>query len=162
MFPLSLLILPFILVLGTFIADLRTAGIGAAIALALAQAGADLILAQRDIAHTTTRDTIRGLPGGKAKAEIIQCDLTDLENVKSVFDRALKVAEGGEVHILVNNAGMLMRQDSVDIGLDDWNQVRGFLRILSNPFDNLIWKSFLVAALCPCWKYSADILLARF
>lgn len=60
----------------------------------------------------------------------MKCDLTDVEDVKSVFDRATKVADGGEVHILVNNAGMLIRQDSVDVGLEEWSQVRNPLGLL--------------------------------
>ena len=52
---------------------------------------------------------------------VIPCDLGNLEDVKLVFDRAVEAA--GEIHVLVNNAGMLIRSDSVDVTLEDWNTV---------------------------------------
>lgn len=48
--------------------------------------------------------------------------MNDLEDVKQVVPRALEVG-GGEVHILVNCGGMLIREDSVDVKEDDWNTV---------------------------------------
>ncbi|WVQ78846.1 hypothetical protein IAT38_000937 [Cryptococcus sp. DSM 104549] len=100
-------------------------GIGASIALSLAQAGANIILAQRDVSNTSTKDVISKSAQG-VKSEIIKCDLNDLEDVKETFGRALKVADGwgtGGVEILVNCGGMLKRDDTVDVGLDDWNLV---------------------------------------
>ncbi|CAD6578257.1 MAG: reductase [Tremellales sp. Tagirdzhanova-0007] len=96
-------------------------GIGAAIAIALAQAGANIIIAQRDESHTITRDAIRALPG--RKAEILKCDLSDLDEVKTVFESAVGIAEGGRVHILVNCGGMLIREDAVNVEFDDWTKV---------------------------------------
>ena len=100
-------------------ADSHVSGIGAAIAVSFAQAGATVIIAQRDISNTATRDAIRALPGGKA--EIIKCDLNDMENVKGVFDEAVKIT--GEVDILVNCGGMLIREDAVNVLEEDWNFV---------------------------------------
>jgi len=97
-------------------------GIGAAIALALAQAGAFVILAQRDVSNTSTLDAIKADPAA-AGATIIKCDLSDLGQVKGVFDEALKVAPQGRIEILVNNAGMLTRIDAVDIPYEAWSQV---------------------------------------
>ena len=44
-----------------------------------------------------------------------------MESVKAVFDEAIKVT--GEVHILVNCGGMLIREDSVNVLEEDWNFV---------------------------------------
>ena len=97
------------------------AGIGAAMTLALAQAGADIISAQRDTSNTSTRDAVQAV--GR-KCEIIECDLTDSESVKTTFERGVKAM--GNVDILINCGGMLQRQDTVDILEADWNRVRGF------------------------------------
>ncbi|ORY24472.1 hypothetical protein BCR39DRAFT_566597 [Naematelia encephala] len=93
-------------------------GIGQAIAIALAQAGARIVLAQRDVGNTATRDAIRAL---STECEIVHCDLTDLDDVKTVFQRTLQVVN--EVHILVNCGGMLMREDTVNVSEQDWTKV---------------------------------------
>ncbi|RSH79022.1 uncharacterized protein EHS24_001950 [Apiotrichum porosum] len=92
-------------------------GIGAAIAIALAQAGAAVIIAQRDVNNTATRDAIRAAGGS---AEVVAADLGDVSDAKEVFGRALDVAD---VSILVNCGGILRRNDSVDIEVDEWNSV---------------------------------------
>lgn len=93
-------------------------GIGAAIALALAQAGARVVLAQRDISNTDTRDAIVKIGG---QADIIPCDLAVREDAEKVVARALEVVD--HFDILINNGGMLQRADSVDVTNDDWDQV---------------------------------------
>lgn len=95
------------------------AGIGASIAIALAQAGARVVLAQRDMGNTDTRDAIVKEGG---KADIIPCDLAVREDAEKVVDRALEVVD--HIDILINNGGMLQRSDTVDVTNDDWDQVR--------------------------------------
>jgi len=96
-----------------------TRGIGEACAIALAQAGADICLIQRDTTKTSTRDAIRLLG---VRAEIVGCDLSDMEAVKGVFARALEVM-GGEIHILVNCGGIQRRHPAVDFPENDWDEV---------------------------------------
>ncbi|KZP24900.1 NAD(P)-binding protein [Athelia psychrophila] len=95
-----------------------TRGIGAACAVALAQAGASICLVQRDSTNLATHDTIKAQG---AKVEVLHCDLADLEAVKAVFGKA--VALMGEVHILVNCAGIQRRAPSVDFSEQDWDDV---------------------------------------
>ncbi|OCF45342.1 hypothetical protein I317_00865 [Kwoniella heveanensis CBS 569] len=97
-------------------------GIGQAIAVALAGAGAQVILAQRDTSNKATQELIKALPDSPG-TKIIPCDLEDLDDVKQVFDRALKVASGGTIDILVNCGGMLIREDSVNVTHADWSKV---------------------------------------
>ena len=59
-----------------------TRGIGAKIALALSQAGADLILVQRDTKNTGTKDAIEATGG---KADIVVCDLGDKASVGNLI-----------------------------------------------------------------------------
>jgi NAD(P)-dependent dehydrogenase (short-subunit alcohol dehydrogenase family) len=76
-------------------------GLGKAMALALAEAGADVVaVARTEAAIEETAGAIRAL-GRRALA--LPCDVHDSEAVKSVVDRT--VAEFGHVDVLVNNAG---------------------------------------------------------
>ena len=76
-------------------------GIGRAIALGYAQAGADLVLASRDEA-SLTRWPSRCRALGRA-AHVIPTDVTDPEAVVRLVDGA--VDRLGRVDVLVNNAG---------------------------------------------------------
>ncbi|CAE6410740.1 2-deoxy-D-gluconate 3-dehydrogenase [Rhizoctonia solani AG-1 IB] len=96
-----------------------TRGIGAACAIALAEAGANICLIQRDESNTATRDAIRAL--GR-RADIAVCDLSDLEAVKTVFDRALELM-GGQIHIMVNCGGIQRRAPAVEFPESYWDEV---------------------------------------
>lgn len=95
-------------------------GIGASIAIAFAQAGARIVIAQRDVSNTATRDAIVAAGG---QADIVQCDLGDRADAEKVFDKALQVVGSGGIDILVNNGGMLERTDSVDVSQEEWDRV---------------------------------------
>jgi len=91
-------------------------GIGAGISVALAEAGADVIIvyrARRDEAERV-HDTIRRL---QRRCDLIQYDLADLEGIGSVAAEAIR--RMGRVDILVNNAGVadLVPFDKVTIGM---------------------------------------------
>ena len=92
-------------------------GIGQAIALSLAAAGADIAAVGRTPAQETV-DKVRAL--GR-KAEIISADLSTIEPVQRVVDETLEKLGG--LHILVNNAGIIRRADSVDFTEADWDAV---------------------------------------
>lgn len=92
-------------------------GIGQGIALALAQAGADIAAAGRSAADETV-EQIRAL--GR-KAEIVMADLSSIEPVQRVVDETLEKL--GSVDILVNNAGIIRRNDAVDFTEEDWDAV---------------------------------------
>lgn len=92
-------------------------GIGQGIALALAQAGADIAAVGRSAA-TDTVEKVRAL--GR-KAEIISADLSSIEPVGRIVDET--VEKLGGLHILVNNAGIIRRNDAVDFTEEDWDAV---------------------------------------
>lgn len=99
-----------------------TRGIGAACAIALAQAGADICLVQRDdTSNTATRDTIRS-KYSERKCEIVVADLSNPSATREAFDKALEVM-GGEIHILINCAGIQRRAPAVDFSEQDWSDV---------------------------------------
>ncbi|BCB05145.1 SDR family oxidoreductase [Bacillus sp. KH172YL63] len=95
-----------------------TRGIGRSMALALAEAGADIALLQRNVEHTEVKDEIEQLC---RKCSIIQCDLEKEEEVKSAIPSV--VSTFGKVDILVNNAGIQRRSPSVDFPESDWDDV---------------------------------------
>ncbi len=92
-------------------------GIGQAIALALAAAGADVALIGRTPA-TDTADKARAL--GR-KAEIVSADLSTIAPVAGVVEQTIDTLGG--LDILVNNAGIIRRNDSLDFTEEDWDAV---------------------------------------
>jgi 2-deoxy-D-gluconate 3-dehydrogenase len=92
-------------------------GLGQAIACGLARAGADLILLGRPGAQSATRDLVAGL--GR-DVQVVDLDISDHDAVERV---AAEVAAEHRVDILINNAGIIDRQDSVEVSRKAWNQV---------------------------------------
>jgi 2-deoxy-D-gluconate 3-dehydrogenase len=89
------------------------AGLGQAMALALANAGADII-GLGSSAMPDTRERIEAL--GRRFEEII-CDLSFGSNFDTV------VARAGKIDILVNNAGIIRRSDFLELAETDWDEV---------------------------------------
>ncbi len=92
-------------------------GIGQAIALALAAAGADVALIGRTPA-TDTAEQVRAL--GR-RAEIVSADLSTIAPVEGVVAQVVDTLGG--LDILVNNAGIIRRADSLDFTEEDWDAV---------------------------------------
>jgi 2-deoxy-D-gluconate 3-dehydrogenase len=93
-------------------------GIGRAVAVALARAGADVVCHGNRRAADATRDEVRAL--GR-RAHSLTFDLSQRENAAELFERA-REALGG-VDILVNNAGTIRRSTAVEYGESDWDVV---------------------------------------
>ncbi|MGY4688561.1 SDR family oxidoreductase [Salibacterium sp. K-3] len=94
-----------------------TRGIGKAIALAFAEARADIALVQRS-SNDQTKKEIEQLG---VKAKIYYCDLNDMEQVRTVVPKIND--EMGSIDILVNNAGIQKRHPAVEFPENDWDQV---------------------------------------
>jgi len=92
-------------------------GIGQAIAIALAQAGADVAVAGR----SEPTETLDLLAATGRTAINIKADLSSIEPVGRVIDEA--VAGLGKVDILVNNAGIIRRDDLLQFSEEDWDAV---------------------------------------
>ncbi|MFP7478927.1 SDR family oxidoreductase [Terribacillus saccharophilus] len=95
-----------------------TRGIGRAIAIALAEAGADIALLQRNPANKEVKEIIESY---NRKCEIIPCDLHDMEQVKAAIPEVLNKL--GDVDILVNNVGIQSRAPAVDFTEEEWDRV---------------------------------------
>lgn len=94
-------------------------GIGKAIALGLAEAGADIGL----VARTTSElEAVAGqIQALGRRAVPISSDLTRTEGVQPLVEEL--VGQLGRIDILVNNAGINIPQDSVDVTVEAWDQI---------------------------------------
>jgi 2-deoxy-D-gluconate 3-dehydrogenase len=92
-------------------------GIGQAIAVSLAEAGADIAAVGRT-APTETGETVKA--AGRRFVSIA-ADLSSTEPVKRVIDET--VAALGRADVLVNNAGIIRRADAVEFSEEDWDAV---------------------------------------
>jgi len=93
-------------------------GLGQGMALALAEAGADIVGATYAASAPETEAAVR--KAGRRYIHV-QGDLTSLEPIARIMKAAI---EGfGRVDILVNNAGIIMRNDAVDFTEAEWDSV---------------------------------------
>lgn len=92
-------------------------GLGQGMAVALAEAGCDVVGVNRKIPHETA-EKINAL-GRRFMA--IQADLSQQDALTSIVTQT--VSAFGRVDILVNNAGTIRRQDALDFSEKDWDDV---------------------------------------
>jgi 2-deoxy-D-gluconate 3-dehydrogenase len=92
-------------------------GLGRGMAMGLAEAGADVVLVDREPANETA-GAIRSL--GR-KALVITADLMSTESIPSILQRTIETF--GKVDILVNNAGIIRRAPAIDYSEKDWDDV---------------------------------------
>jgi 2-deoxy-D-gluconate 3-dehydrogenase len=93
------------------------AGIGQAIAVALAGAGADVAL----VGRTPATETLAQVEALGRRGVLIAADLGTIEPVDRIVSETLDGL--GRLDILVNNAGIIRRADSVDFTEADWDAV---------------------------------------
>ena len=94
-------------------------GLGRAMALALAQAGADVIINGRDAAKLAP--VVAEVEKLGRRATAIQADLGQRADVQRLIEQA--IAWQGHLDILVNNAGIIKRTPAADHSDADWDLV---------------------------------------
>jgi 2-deoxy-D-gluconate 3-dehydrogenase len=94
-------------------------GLGAEIALGLAQCGASLVLADLNVPENSAK---RAKELGR-RCIALQTDISDEEQVKGLIERA--ISEYGKVDILINNAGVsqLTYTPTEDLPTQEWDRV---------------------------------------
>jgi NAD(P)-dependent dehydrogenase (short-subunit alcohol dehydrogenase family) len=92
-------------------------GLGRAISLALARAGADVALGLRDV--DTGGDVAEEIEAMGRRALRLQMDVTDLDQVGRAVDDA--VAGLGRLDILVNNVGIGPENPAEDVRVEDFD-----------------------------------------
>lgn len=92
-------------------------GLGQAIAVALANAGAGVV----GVGRSTMDETARRCAETGAAFQSIEADLATTEPIAHIVAEAARFA--GRIDILVNNAGIIRRADAIDFTEADWDAV---------------------------------------
>jgi 2-deoxy-D-gluconate 3-dehydrogenase len=93
-------------------------GLGAAIAMALAEAGANVGCHGRDTDPGTTCEAISA--AGR-KTFYFSGDLADAKSCTGLFEKT--IAEFGSIDILVNNAGSIHRAPAAEYPMESWDEL---------------------------------------
>lgn len=94
-------------------------GLGREMSVAMAKAGADLVIASRRMGPI--EETAEAVREQGRRAIAVSTDVTESAQVNSLFERAID--EFGKVDVLFNNAGIVRGQGSIpiwDISDEDW------------------------------------------
>jgi NAD(P)-dependent dehydrogenase (short-subunit alcohol dehydrogenase family) len=94
------------------------AGIGAAIAIGMAQFGADVVIAEIDPDRGAT--TARAVEAAGRAALVVPTDASDAEQIRAMVEQAK--ARFGRIDILVNNVGGVRRQRFLDQSERSWRR----------------------------------------
>ncbi len=92
-------------------------GLGQAMAIGLAEAGAGVVC----ISSSGSAHTVETIQANGGQATDLPADLSRIDGLEEVFAKAL--AAYGRIDILVNNAGMIRRTPAADHGRQDWYDV---------------------------------------
>jgi len=92
-------------------------GLGQGMALGLAEAGCDIV-GVNIVEPQETREKVTAL--GRRFLSL-KADLGDISCIDGVLAKAL--AEFGKINILVNNAGIIRREDAISFSEKDWDDV---------------------------------------
>ena len=96
-------------------------GIGRAIAVAFAQAGAHLVLAEHPAFHQEAlKELVAEIEGMGRKALVALTDVTDVKQIRAMADKAKETF--GRIDILVNNAGWTDTTPAVDVTEEEWDR----------------------------------------
>ncbi len=93
-------------------------GIGAATAARFLDEGASVVVLDRD--QEAGEKLATELPG---LAGVVMCDVSDLAQVQSAVQEAIDTMGG--IDVLINNAGISIRHDFLDITPEEWGSVIG-------------------------------------
>ena len=94
-------------------------GLGRHMALALAKAGADLVITSRDASHLTAAESEIKATGRQVLS--LALDVRSLQSIQAMVAEAEKVY--GHLDILLNNAGCNVRKPALEVTWDDWNLI---------------------------------------
>jgi len=94
-------------------------GLGRGMALALAEAGADVVVASRTL--SALKEVSQEIKDKGKNSLPIELDVWDLFSINQMVEKVLD--EFGKIDILVNNAGMNIRKPAVEVTEEDWNKI---------------------------------------
>ena len=94
-------------------------GIGKAIAMGLAREGADLVLADKDIAGLKTVE--KAILDLGVRADTVQADVTQEQSIEAIFAKTME--RFGRLDILVNNAGVFGAAPIDEMSTETWDRL---------------------------------------
>lgn len=94
-------------------------GIGLGIAVGLAQAGANIVVAARN--EEKTKEALQQIQQTGSEGLGLTTDVTDEDSVASMIDETVK--KFGRLDILVNNAGIGISRNPQDYTYEEWRKV---------------------------------------
>ena len=92
-------------------------GLGQGMALALAEAGANIV----GVSIVKMDETAKLIKEAGAKFHPIEANLMSQEPIEGIVKEAL--TQGPRIDILINNAGIIRRNDALDFSVKDWDDV---------------------------------------
>ncbi len=95
-------------------------GIGRAIVARLAEAGASVVIADRDCVEA--EKVALHLNGQGWQTLAVECDIAQEAEIKATVQKAL--ARFGKIDILVNNAGIYPMKPALELSADEWDRVQ--------------------------------------
>jgi 2-deoxy-D-gluconate 3-dehydrogenase len=96
-------------------------GLGQAIAIGLAHAGADLALTELEDRLPAAQETAREVEREGRRAFVSPLDVTKIPMIEETVERSIR--HFGRLDILVNNAGINVAKPALDVTEEDWDRV---------------------------------------
>ncbi|HEU4851779.1 MAG TPA: SDR family oxidoreductase [Telluria sp.] len=96
-----------------------SSGLGASFSRALAAAGAEVVLASRDVERL--KELRAEIEANGGAAHVVTMDITDLASIKAAIAHA--ETEAGPIDILINNSGVSSTQRLLDVTPEDYAYV---------------------------------------
>jgi 2-deoxy-D-gluconate 3-dehydrogenase len=96
-------------------------GLGKSIAVALAEAGAEVVVAELPSRMEDAHRTAKFIQQAGHKALTVSLDVTSLKSIQRMVDRAIQGF--GQIDILVNNAGINIPKLALDVTEEDWDRI---------------------------------------
>ncbi len=97
-------------------------GIGRVLALGLADAGADIIVADLPSQSERAQEVVTAITDQGRRAMFIPVDVTDTASIDAMADRAVDTF--GRINFLVNNAGINIRKPVLEYTPDEWDKIQ--------------------------------------
>lgn len=98
-------------------------GLGKAIALTFAEAGADVVVCTRDVTDGKLEATAKEVRKLGRRSLAVEADVSRKADVDNLVQKV--VDEFGTIDILVNNAGVYVEAPTLELSEEDWDKVIG-------------------------------------
>jgi 2-deoxy-D-gluconate 3-dehydrogenase len=96
-------------------------GMGRTFSIALAHAGADVVVTELPGREDDAEETAAEVRAAGRRALVVSLDVTQLPSITAMVEQV--VGEWDRIDVLVNNAGINIRQFAVDVTEDAWERI---------------------------------------